>query len=150
MQTRLDVFSQVGGLTGVTYGDDDWLNDEYLSPKCQTAYEQAIVYLEGSANLLLDGRILIIMRDVTVRKQNESILHDYQRRLKSMASELALSEERERRRLAVNLHDRIGQALEPEGALVIGSTESITGFCPQFVSKRYLRSVYYQVASGPA
>lgn len=48
------------------------------------------------------------------------------------------------------LFDRIGQALEPEGALVIGSTESITGFCPQFVSKRYLRSVYYQVASGPA
>ena len=48
------------------------------------------------------------------------------------------------------LFDRIGHALEPEGALVIGSTESITGFCPQFVSKRYLRSVYYQVASGPS
>ena len=50
MQTRLDAFSQVGGLVGVTYGDDDWLNDEYLSPKCQTAYEQAIMYLEGSCS----------------------------------------------------------------------------------------------------
>ena len=49
-----------------------------------------------------------------------------------------------------SLFDRIGYALEPEGALVIGATESITGFCPQFVSKRYLRSVYYQVANGPA
>lgn len=59
MQTRLDVFSQVGGLTGVTYGDDDWLNDEYLSPKCQTAYEQAIVYLEGSCSPYIERVVLI-------------------------------------------------------------------------------------------
>lgn len=47
MQNRGDVFKQVGGLVGVTYPDDDWLTVEYLSPKCQTAYEQAIVFLEG-------------------------------------------------------------------------------------------------------
>ena len=45
------------------------------------------------------------------------------------------------------LFDRLGAALEPEGALVIGATESITGLCPQYVSMRYLRSVYYQLAS---
>lgn len=40
---------------------------------------------------------------------------------------------------------RIGQVLEPDGFLVIGSTESLTGICPQFEPKRYLRSVFYQL-----
>lgn len=59
MQTRLDAFSQVGGLVGVTYGNDDWLNDEYLSPKCQTAYEQAIMYLELSCSPFIEKVVLI-------------------------------------------------------------------------------------------
>lgn len=45
----------------------------------------------------------------------------------------------------VSLFGRIARALEPDGALIIGSTESITGLCPQFEPKRYLRSVYYQL-----
>lgn len=69
------------------------------------------VHLEGSANLLPDGRALVIMKDVTERKEAEHALAEYQRRLKSMSSELALDEESERRRLALDLHDRIGQAL---------------------------------------
>ena len=44
-----------------------------------------------------------------------------------------------------DLFDRIGYALEPEGALLIGATEAITGFCPQYASRRYLRSVFYQL-----
>jgi chemotaxis protein methyltransferase CheR len=40
---------------------------------------------------------------------------------------------------------RIGQVLEPDGSLVIGSTESLTGICQQFEPKRYLRSVFYQL-----
>jgi len=31
-----------------------------------------------------------------------------------------------------------------DGCLIIGSTESITGFCPEFEPKRYLRAVFYQ------
>ncbi len=38
----------------------------------------------------------------------------------------------------------IGRALAPDGYLLIGSTESITGLCPEFVPMRYLRSVFYQ------
>jgi chemotaxis protein methyltransferase CheR len=44
-----------------------------------------------------------------------------------------------------SLFNRIGQRLEPEGCLVIGAMESLGGICPQFESKRHLRSVYYQV-----
>jgi PAS domain S-box-containing protein len=36
---------------------------------------------------------------------------DYQRRLRSLASELSLAEERERRRIAVEIHDNISQSL---------------------------------------
>jgi chemotaxis protein methyltransferase CheR len=39
----------------------------------------------------------------------------------------------------------IGNVLAPDGCLIIGSTESLTGLCPQFEAKRYLRSVFYQL-----
>lgn len=45
----------------------------------------------------------------------------------------------------VSLFGRIERALEPNGYLVIGSMESLNGMCPQFESKRHLRSVFYQV-----
>jgi hypothetical protein len=31
-----------------------------------------------------------------------------------------------------------------DGGLIIGSTESISGLCPELESKRYLRSVFHQ------
>ena len=41
--------------------------------------------------------------------------------------------------------NRLGRVMEPDGYLLIGATESITGLCPQYVSHRYLRSVFYQL-----
>ncbi|MGA3028681.1 MAG: protein-glutamate O-methyltransferase CheR [Bryobacteraceae bacterium] len=49
----------------------------------------------------------------------------------------------ERDRIA--LFGRLERALERDGYLVIGAMESLNGICPQFESKRYLRSVFYQV-----
>ena len=45
----------------------------------------------------------------------------------------------------ISLFRRIERAMEPNGYLVIGAMESLAGLCPQFESKRHLRSVYYQV-----
>jgi chemotaxis protein methyltransferase CheR len=45
----------------------------------------------------------------------------------------------------ISLFRRIERVLEPGGYLVVGAMESLTGLCPQFESKRHLRSVYYQV-----
>ncbi len=42
------------------------------------------------------------------------------------------------------LFNKIADVLEPDGYLVIGSTESLTGICPRFVPKRHLRSIFYQ------
>jgi signal transduction histidine kinase len=52
-----------------------------------------------------------VARDVTQRKEAEQKLLEYQQQLRSLASELALTEARERKRIAADLHDRIGQAL---------------------------------------
>ena len=43
------------------------------------------------------------------------------------------------------LFNRISKLLKPDGALIIGSTESIATVCPAFESKRYLRSIFYQL-----
>ena len=49
--------------------------------------------------------------DITDRKRSEEKIHIYQEELRSLASELSLIEERERRRIATDLHDYIGQTL---------------------------------------
>ncbi len=49
--------------------------------------------------------------DVTERKHAEEKLVTYQTQLKHISSELSLAEERERRRISEDLHDRIGQTL---------------------------------------
>jgi chemotaxis protein methyltransferase CheR len=43
------------------------------------------------------------------------------------------------------LFNRIADLLEPDGFLVIGSTESLMGICARFVPKRHLKSIFYQL-----
>lgn len=49
--------------------------------------------------------------EIIALKETENRLATYQQHLRSLASELTLTEERERRSLAISLHDRIGQGL---------------------------------------
>jgi chemotaxis protein methyltransferase CheR len=45
------------------------------------------------------------------------------------------------------LFQQIEKVLQDDGVLLIGSTESLTGIAPRFMPRRYLKSVFYQVAS---
>ena len=66
-------------------------------------------FLKEERNLL--NVIAQKLGDVIERKWSEQKLLKYQEELRSLAAELALSEEREKRRIAQALHDRIGQVL---------------------------------------
>jgi len=45
----------------------------------------------------------------------------------------------------ISLFGRLERALEPDGYLLIGALESLSGICPQFESQRHLRTVFYQL-----
>ena len=51
------------------------------------------------------------VQDVTAQKQAEEKILDDQKLLRSLTAELLLSEERERRKIAADLHDSVGQIL---------------------------------------
>ena len=75
------------------------------SLRVEVEFNVAVINYEGEpANL-------VIVRDIRERKRAEQALKKYQGRLQSLASELTLTEEKERRRIATDLHDQIGQIL---------------------------------------
>lgn len=76
----------------------------------------------GRRTMLLSGRqiyrqsqetqtILLAIMDITIRKEQERKIQQHQQELAVLTEELLLTEERERRRLALLLHDSIGQSL---------------------------------------
>jgi PAS domain S-box-containing protein len=55
--------------------------------------------------------VVSMIADITQEKAAQAEISAYQERLRALASELSLTEERERRLLAADLHDHIGQIL---------------------------------------
>ena len=55
--------------------------------------------------------VIAMVEDITTKRQAEEKIVNYQRQLQSLTFELSLIEERERRRIATNLHDHVGQVL---------------------------------------
>lgn len=85
---------------------------------------------------------IAVITDITARKDAELAVLEQQLKLRALAADLFLTEERERRRLASELHDHIGQdlalarikldalldaALEPEQALIASAAREFVG-----------------------
>jgi PAS domain S-box-containing protein len=112
---------------------------------------KAIVGENGSV-LFCEGTV----EDITEQKKAEEKIHDYQEQLRYLASQLSLTEERERRRLATNLHDTIGQILAVSriklGALVesaptdgfAAGLKEVRGFVEQAI--QYTRSLTFELS----
>ncbi len=89
--------------------------------------------------------VVHIEEDITERKQAEDKVQNYQQRLKALASQLTIAEERERRRIAADLHDHVGQSLalaRMQLATAIKSTDdsSIADLCGE-VSENLLEAI---------
>ncbi|MCG3179647.1 MAG: hypothetical protein BIFFINMI_01988 [Phycisphaerae bacterium] len=69
--------------------------------------EAAIISDRQGRPAVLQG----VMFDISPRKAAERQIEQYQSQLRTLASELLLAEERERRELAADLHDGLGQTL---------------------------------------
>lgn len=69
-------------------------------------FESVLEHGEGRA-----GGLLCIGLDVTERIEADAERHIYEEKLRSLSAELTATEERERRELATELHDQIGQTL---------------------------------------
>jgi PAS domain S-box-containing protein len=70
--------------------------------------------VEINATVVATGgtaRILTLVRDITPRKEAQTQILAYQQQLRALTAQVSSAEERERRRLAADLHDHIGQTL---------------------------------------
>lgn len=70
-----------------------------------------ILLVEVSAKRLPDGRLQAFLRDVTESRRAEEALRESSRQLQMLSKRVLEAQETERRRIARELHDELGQAL---------------------------------------
>ncbi|MGD0884635.1 MAG: PAS domain S-box protein [Thermodesulfovibrionales bacterium] len=111
-------------LQGPKTDNTEWVRLENDQSRGKAFYVETLTNRKDGSQIHLEWQIvplrdergkvthfLSIQRDITERKRADERFRAYQEQLRSLASELSLTEERERRRIATELHDHIGQTL---------------------------------------
>lgn len=111
-------------LQGPRIDNAEWLKLESSHKEGKAFVVETVNYRKDGTRINLEWRIspirnergkithfVSIHRDITQRKRVEEKVIAYQKQLRFLASELSLTEERERRRIATMLHDYVGQTL---------------------------------------
>ena len=81
------------------------VSEEYIAEKYYETYKFPVSI--GPDKKGVGGYI----RDITYRKRAEEVIQNYQKELRELASQLSLTEEKQRRAIATEVHDGIGQLL---------------------------------------
>jgi len=140
--TKKEVEGKIQWKDVITVGHDDLLRletfhrqrraDPTSAPK---NYEVHLMDRNGEAReilLMVDiiagtRKSVASLLDITERKKTEEKIHGYQKALRSLALALSLTEERERRSIATDLHDGIGQTLALSKIKLEVLSESLSG-----------------------
>ncbi|MCK9375932.1 MAG: CHASE3 domain-containing protein [Syntrophobacterales bacterium] len=103
--------------------------------------------------------LYFLSNEIKERRKAEGELVSHRENLRSLASQLTLAEERERRRIAVNLHDQIGQtlalsnirigelhkSLPPGSEALAGELDQISGLIEEAI--RESKSLIFRISS---
>lgn len=93
----------------VKSGKTEDINERYIQNRREVTVHTVKTPIKNE-----DGNvtgILGIFWDITAQRRAQRKLLAYQKRLRDLASEISLTEERERKRLAIELHDQVTQNL---------------------------------------
>jgi PAS domain S-box-containing protein len=106
-----------------------------------TRADRSVIFVRENARAVRgpDGAVLYYegtVEDITEGKKAEERVRLHQKQLRSLASELSLAEERERRRVATLLHDHLGQILAVSKIRLGALLESASG-------SRYIEDLQY-------
>ena len=90
--------------------------DSFTVEKRYIRKDSSIVWVNVTVRIILGNDtepkwFVVVVEDISERKQAGQSLLDHQQRLKAQATQLTLIEEQERRRIATDLHDNVGQTL---------------------------------------
>ncbi len=105
-------------------------NDSYTLEKRYIRKDSSIVWINLTVKILRNSDktpkwFVSVIEDISERKQAEQKLLDYQQRLKAQATQLTIVEEQERRRIATDLHDNVGQTLALSRLQLAAASKSV-------------------------
>lgn len=144
-------------LKGLVEGESDIYRGEHRYIHKELSEVWGVLSASVVRNTYEEPQLIIaIIEDVTKRRQSEENILKYQQQLKSLTFGLSLTEEQDRRRLATNLHDHIGQVLswtrikisELEESLLHTASESIIKEISDLIDQviQYTRYLMFEIS----